>query len=178
MGRSSGMSAAQAIARRTSVWRPFVCSRLLVVMVALVAVAVFGVDSGNAGNFDEPSLTHPLGAVFATLPRWDSTWYLGIAHSGYSGPGRAAFFPLYPLVVRSLVAVSSPAALLVASYVVSLACLFAALWVMERLVSLELGPEVARRSVLLLCFFPGALWLGVPYSESLFLLLSVAAFWF
>ena len=147
-------------------------------VVALVAVALFGVHSGNEGNFDVPSLTHPLGGAFASLARWDSTWYLGIAHGGYSGAGSAAFFPLYPLLVRSVVAVSSPAALLVASFVVSLACLFGALRVMERLVTLELGSEVGRRSVLLLAFFPGALWLGVPYSESLFLLLSVAAFWF
>jgi hypothetical protein len=49
---------------------------------------------------------------------------------------------------------------------------------MHRLVELELGADVARRSVLLLALFPGALWFGAPYSESLFLLLSVAAFYF
>jgi hypothetical protein len=44
-------------------------------------------------------------------------------------------------------------------------------------VTLELGPRVAGTCVLLLTFFPGALWFGVPYSESLFLLLSVGAFY-
>src|SRR5689334_6498172 len=86
-------------------------SRLLVFAVALVAVALFGVDSGNAANFDEPALTHPFGGVpdslFSPLARWDSTWYLGIAHDGYAGPS-SAFFPLYPLLVRVAAAVSAP----------------------------------------------------------------------
>jgi hypothetical protein len=74
--------------------------------------------------------------------------------------------------------VDSPAALLVTAYAVSLVCLFGALYLMHRLVALELGPEVARRAVLMLAVFPGALWFGAPYSESLFLLLSVGAFYF
>ena len=147
-------------------------------MVALVVVALLGVDGGNEANFDVPGLTHPLGGVLAPFARWDSTWYLGIAYSGYGGPS-TAFFPLYPLLVRGVAVVGSPAALLVASFVVSLAALFGALYLMHRLAELELGsPRVARLSVLMLALFPGALWFGVPYSESVFLLLSLAVFWF
>jgi Mannosyltransferase (PIG-V) len=191
MGRSIPGMGVQAIARRrldparaealrvaafAVAW-----SRLLVLVVALVAVAVFGVDTGNERNFDQPALTHPFGgfpdAVLSPLARWDSTWYLGIAHSGYAGPS-SAFFPLYPLLVRVVAAVSAPGALLVASYVVSLAALLGALYLMYRLVALELGSgRLARDAVLMLTLFPGSLWLGAPYSESLFLLLSVGAFY-
>jgi hypothetical protein len=156
----------------------FVWSRALVIVVAGLAVAVFGSDAGNQANFDQPSLTHALGGLLSPLSRWDSVWYLGIAHSGYDGGQSTAFFPLYPLLVRMVATVSAPGALLVASYAISLTALFGALYLMHRLVSLELGSPVARVSVLMLCAFPGALWLGAPYSESLFLLLSVAAFWF
>ena len=159
----------------------FAWSRLLVLVVALVAVAVFGVDAGNERNFDQPALTHPFGgfpdSALSPLARWDSVWYLGIAHSGYAGPS-SAFFPLYPLLARLAAAVSAPGALLVASYVVSLAALLGALYLLHRLVALELGSaRVARDAVLMISLFPGALWLGVPYSESLFLLLSVGAFY-
>jgi hypothetical protein len=66
----------------------------------------------------------------------------------------------------------------VAAYAVSLAALLGALYLMHRLVALELGSaRVARDAVLMLALFPGALWLGAPYSESLFLLLSVGAFY-
>jgi hypothetical protein len=172
----------QAISRRLgadalrSAGVAFVVSRAIVVAVALIVVAIAGVDGGNEGNFDVPALTHPLGGALAPLARWDSTWYLGIAHSGYEGAS-TAFFPLYPMLVRGLAVVGSPGALLVSAYVVSLASLFGALYLMHRLVALELGKEVARRSVLLLALSPGALWFGAPYSESLFLLLSVGAFY-
>jgi hypothetical protein len=158
-----------------------VSTRLPVLVVAVAAVAIFGVHAGNEASFDRPGLTHPFGGLADTLlsplARWDSAWYLDIAHSGYAGPS-SAFFPLYPMLVRGVAVVAAPGALLVAAYAVSLAALVGALYLMHRLVTLELrSPELARDSVLMLALFPGALWMGAPYSESLFLLLSVGAFY-
>src|SRR3954470_4949637 len=157
----------------------FLASRLLVWLVGVVAAAIVSPDGGQSAlSFDRPELTHPYGAtldsLFAPLARWDSVWYLGIAHAGYDGAS-TAFFPLYPLLVRALAPYGDPGALLGAAYFVSLVSLAGALYLVRRLVELELGPVVARRSLLLLAFFPGALWLGAPYAESLFLLLSVGA---
>ena len=45
------------------------------------------------------------------------------------------------------------------------------------LTRLELGAEAARRTVLFGAFFPTAFFLLAPYTEPLFLLLSIAAFW-
>src|SRR4051812_15504809 len=185
MGRSTtAMGATQAISRQRfdgalrSSGLTFVWTRALVFVVALVAVAAFGVDARNEGLFDSLGLTHPfLDSVLSPLARWDSVWYLGIAHDGYSGAS-SAFFPLYPLLVRTFAVTGSPGALLVSAYFVSLGSLLGALWLMQRLVALELGSDaVARSAVLLLAVFPGALWFGAPYSESLFLLLSVGAFY-
>jgi hypothetical protein len=127
-------------------------------------------------------LTHPLGGfgdiLFSPLARWDSVWYLGIADQGYGGGADTAFFPLYPLLVRALVLPHpSEAALLVSAYVVSLACFAGALWLLHRLVELELGRPVARATVWLVALFPAAVFFGAPYSESLFLLVSVGAFY-
>ena len=81
--------------------------------------AAGGLARENADKFDDPALTHPLASeLLAPLARWDAVWYLRIAHSGYgSSPARAAFFPLYPLLVRGLATPlgGSPAALLAAS---------------------------------------------------------------
>jgi hypothetical protein len=66
---------------------------------------------------------------------------------------------------------------LIAAYLVSLAALLAALVVFHKLVSLELGRRLAGPALLLLMLFPGALYFGAPYSESLFLLASVGAFY-
>src|SRR3954449_7787516 len=191
MGRSSAGMGVQAIARRRlgparaealrSAVLTVVSTRLLVLVVAVAAVAICGVHAGNEASFGTPGLTHPFGGLADTLlsplARWDSAWYLDIAHSGYAGPN-SAFFPLYPVLVRGFALVSAPGALLVAAYVVSLAALLGALYLMHRLVTLELrSAEVARLAVLLIAVFPGALWFGAPYSESLFLLLSLGAFY-
>ena len=56
---------------------------------------------------------------------------------------------------------------------VSNVALLAGLVVLYRLTELELGDAVARRTVLLLCVFPTAFFLFAPYTESLFLALSV-----
>ena len=159
-----------------------VVSRALVWVVAVVAAAVGSPDGGaSALAFDTPGLTHPFGGVlddaFAPLARWDSVWYLAIAQGGYDTAQSTAFFPLYPLLVRTLAPTGDPGALLFASYAVSILALAGALYLLRRLAELELGAAAARRTVFLLALFPGALWFGVPYSESVFLLLSVGAFY-
>ena len=52
-----------------------------------------------------------------------------------------------------------------------------ALALLWKLVALELGRRAAPAVLLLLAVFPGALFYGAPYSESLFLLLAVGAFY-
>src|ERR687897_1955476 len=97
-------------------------TRAAVLLVAIFAALTFGPASGgvaeeNAARFDDPALTHAIAdPLLAPLARWDSVWYLRVAESGYGGTTpvrsgqrplpapdpapRAAFFPLYPLLVR------------------------------------------------------------------------------
>jgi Mannosyltransferase (PIG-V) len=167
-------------------WSVFWTTRAAVLVVAVFAALSFGPAMGglaerNAGVFDEPELTRSLAEpLLSPLARWDAAWYLRIAESGYGGSDvRAAFFPLYPLLVRAVAAPfgASPGALLVAAYVVSLAAFLGALVLLHRLVSLELGRPLAQPALLLLAVFPAAVFFGAPYSESLFLLLAVGAFY-
>jgi len=169
-------------------WRTFVWSRLAILAVAAFAALSAGqggVGDANAERFDEPSLTRPLGglgdALASPLAHWDAVWYLGIAESGYPSADspRVAFFPLYPLLIRASAEAGggSRGALLLAGYAVSLAALLGALVLLYRLVALELGRRLGAPTLLLLCAFPASLFLGAPYSESLFLLASVGAFY-
>jgi hypothetical protein len=170
-------------------WSPFWLTRAAVAVVAVFAALSFGPAQGglaerNAARFDQPALTHPLGgaadAALSPLAHWDAVWYLRIADSGYGdSPVRVAFFPLYPLLVRAAgeIGGGSPGARLIAAYLISLAAFLGGLVLLFRLASLELGRQVARAALLLLAVFPAALYFGAPYSESLFLLASVGAFW-
>ena len=185
-GLRAGASALTSSESLRAAWRAFLWSRLAILAVGVYAGLVVGsggVPGRNAERFDAPALTHPLGGLGDTLlsplARWDAVWYLGIADTGY-GAGdtpRVAFFPLYPLLVRGLGAAGggSPGALLIASYAVALAALLGALVLLHRLVALELGRRLAGPTLLVLCTFPASLFLGAPYSESLFLLASVGA---
>jgi hypothetical protein len=167
-------------------WRVFWTTRLAVLVVAVFAALSFGPATGglarvNALKFDEPELTQAMAdPLLAPLARWDAVWYLRIADSGYGdSEPRAAFFPLYPMLIRAggTLGGGSDAALLLASYAIALAALFAALVLLHRLVTLELGRRYARPALLLLAVFPAALYFGAPYSESLFLLFAVGAFY-
>ncbi len=188
----SALRAAAVEARRSealrAAWSVFAWSRLAILAVAAFAAfsaAPAGVAQRNAERFDLPRLTTPLGGLgdLATTPlaRWDAVWYLSIADGGYEAADspRHAFFPLYPLLVRGLgeLGGGGSGAMLVAAYLASLAAFLAALVLLYRLTVLELGRSVARPTLLLICVFPASLYFGAPYSESLFLLCSVGAFY-
>jgi Mannosyltransferase (PIG-V) len=170
--------------------RLWALTRGAVLLVAVFAALTAGPSTGgqpkeNARVYDTPELTHPLGGfgdvVLSPLARWDAVWYLRIADSGYGedDDARAAFFPLYPMLSRGIgqLGGGSEAAVLIASYLVALAAFLGALYLLYRLVSLELGTRLARPTLLLLAVFPASLFFGAPYSESLFLLACVGAFY-
>jgi hypothetical protein len=172
-----------ALARRVAgdaaladAWRALWVSRLLVLGAGVLAVLAFGL-SGRQDDFDPAGLTTPFGAagdlLAAPFARWDSVWYLAIADGGYGDAQRAAFFPLYPLVVRLGGAlVGSP---LVAGVLASTALLAVALVLLHRLVALDHGRAVARNAVLVTALSPMSFFFSAVYSESLFLCLSVGA---
>ncbi|WCB97019.1 hypothetical protein DSM104299_05790 [Baekduia alba] len=160
-------------------WTALWTSRLLVWAAGLGAVAVWGIHATHRANFDPGGVTRPFGAVGDLLvgpgARWDSVWYLNIANDGYGAGSadRAAFFPLYPMVVRAGGwVVGSP---LVAALLVSFVTFLMALAALHRLAVIEVGPEAARWTVVALALFPGSLWFSAAYSESLFLMVSVGA---
>lgn len=161
-------------------WSALWTSRLVVWAAGLLGVMWFGRAPGTTG-FDARGLTTPFSGfgdlLVAPAARWDSVWYLTIAHDGYgtaSDHAQAAFYPLYPLLMRGGGwVVGSP---LLAGVLISLACFLGALVLLHRLVALELGPQHARPTLLLVAFFPTALFFSAVYSEALFLLVSVGAF--
>jgi hypothetical protein len=125
----------------------------------------------------------------APVARWDSAWYLVIAHFGYRPQlghltaARTAFFPLYPFGIKALSWLGSPAIL--AGVLISLVAFAAGLYGIHRLTTLELGrgaaaaraPDAARLAVLATAFAPMAFFFSAVYSESLYLALSVGLFW-
>jgi hypothetical protein len=160
-------------------WQSFWMSRLLVWVAGLGAVAIWGLHHTHAVAFDPGGLTRPFGSLgnhlVAPAARWDSVWFLDIANDGYGGGNgdRAAFFPLYPALVKVFGWLcGSP---LIAAIALSMAAFVVALAALHRLAVIEVGPEAARWTVVGLALFPGSLWFSAAYSEALFLMVSVGA---
>jgi hypothetical protein len=118
-------------------------------------------------------------APFGTLNlwwHWDGVWYIQIAEKGYgtSAPESTAFFPLYPLLMRSFAELFggpiSQQALSVWGPLLSLAILPFALYFVYQIALDGWGERVAK--VTLLSLFPTAFFLNAAYTESLFLALS------
>jgi hypothetical protein len=114
---------------------------------------------------------------------WDGAWYTQIASEGYgaSAPASTAFFPLYPLLVRSFAELFggplSQPALSVWAPLISLAFLPFALYFLYHIALDGWGERVARGSVLTIALFPTTFFLNAAYTESLFLALSAGSVW-
>jgi Mannosyltransferase (PIG-V) len=109
---------------------------------------------------------------------WDGAWFAQIAHHGYaSGLGTPAFYPLYPAMLAVLGRVFA-GQYVIAGIVLALSFAAISFVLLRRLTALELGPQVANRATLALALFPLSFFLQAVYSESLFLVLAIATFYF
>ena len=109
---------------------------------------------------------------------FDGEHYLSIAQRGY-GELEQAFFPVYPYLVRWFAGVywTDLKVLLLVGLVLLNGCFYLGLVWFYKLVRLDFKKEVAEWSVLALAVAPTSFFFGSVYTESLFLLLSVGAFW-
>jgi len=116
--------------------------------------------------------------VLGVWQRYDTLWYLKIATHGYSlEDGSIVYFPLYPLLIRAVGKVFLGNYLLAALIISNLAYI-GLLFYLYRLTTLLFEEETARRTVVYLAIFPTAFFFLAGYTESLFLLFTVAAFWY
>jgi hypothetical protein len=108
---------------------------------------------------------------------WDGAWYSEIATEGYGerAPTSTAFFPLYPMLVRLVIALGAGPALW--GVLISLSATLVALFFVYRIAEDLYNTSAARAATLALAFFPTAFFLSAVYTEALFLALSTSAFW-
>ena len=156
-----------------SVLAPFLLTRVLTGLIALLAVSLYSAPTSC------PDVCHPsANPLLDAATRWDSGAYVAIAHDGYGAvPANNAYFPLYPLLMRLLATVlgGSDDAYLLAGILISNVALFAALWYLVRLVAIDHDVAAGRRAALYLLVFPTSVFLSVVYPESLLIALSIGA---
>jgi hypothetical protein len=154
----------------------------LLLISAIGAASLLPIPPGQPttdAGFPPPSLEAGWHVLVTGTQRQDALWFLHLATDGWAtGDGSAAFFPVYPLLVR-VIAWFPGVGPLGASLLVSNLAFLAALVVFHGLTRLELGDRAtARVAVRSLAIFPAAFFFLAPYSEAPFLALSLLAFWF
>jgi hypothetical protein len=153
-------------------------SRLMYLVAGVLFAAVVPVSRFHLITADVPFGRTSLWS------HWDGEHYLGLAAGGYLQPPgdvSPAFFPLYPLLMRSFAGLFggplSWGTLSVWGVLISLSALPFALFFVYRIAEEAWDTGVARGAVLALAFFPTAFFLNAVYTESLFLALSAGALW-
>ena len=155
-----------------------VLSRLFTFAIGFLARLTLPVLHPHAMILAQPSLLYrgTLGRLLNGWTNVDAGWYLSIAQHGYAHRYSEAFFPLYPLAMR-LVA-GSGLGYTLAGVTLSVACFVAAAMLLYWLTADALGPRTALWTVVFLSIAPTSFFFQAVYTESLFLLLSVALFYF
>jgi hypothetical protein len=159
-------------------------SRALIWAAGIYTALIAGPGKLAANSFNHHSLATPFHSTLANLlvapaARWDSVWFLGIAHAGYQRPDQTVFFPLYPAAIAGVGSLfgGGSAANLVAGIAVSFGSALGGLCLLHELTSLELGAGSARSAVWIYAWLPPALFLSAVYTEGLFLLLTIGSFY-
>ena len=134
-------------------------------------------------RFQTVTMDVPFGRM-GLWSHWDGEHYVALAAGGYLQPPEQvspAFFPLYPLLMRSFAGLFggpvSWGALSVWGTLISLLALPFALFFVYRIAESGWDAGVARGAVLALAFFPTTFFLNAAYTESLFLALSAGSLW-
>jgi Mannosyltransferase (PIG-V) len=125
----------------------------------------------------KPGHTAPS-AGWALFAQWDARFYEQIATAGYEyiADGNyhsLAFFPLFPLMTKAVMAVGIPFS--PAGVVVNSLAFLAALWHLHAWAGELYGPREANWAAAVMALFPYSLFGTVTYTEGTFLLATTAA---
>lgn len=163
----------------------YLVSRVMVIAGSGIVAAQRGVDANVNG------VARPEGAqtfIVQVLDSWDGNWYMEIVRGGYPKEipphityfqveARAAFFPLYPMLVRLFDRVLPGSEVFAGIFVNALLGLLAVLavgWLAREV----FGVKPAERTMILMALFPGSFVLSFAYSEGLLILLAALSLLF
>lgn len=162
-------------------FRRILNSDLFTLLGILLVWRIFITAAGIIGLIMFAPLDMPAMGSYGTFwdmwTRWDGWHYINISNNGYANPQLTAFFPLYPMLIHGLSTLLhlNPA---IAGLLISHFALLGALYFIFRMIKDIYSRSIAYTSILLLLFFPTALFFSVVYTESLFLFLATGAIFF
>jgi 4-amino-4-deoxy-L-arabinose transferase-like glycosyltransferase len=177
----------------------YVFSRLCVALGAAIVAAELRADLNKVtadfpnapfadpNYFDKAIPKNAVRPMLDVLNSWDGQWYLRIVTMGYPRhvqphvtfdvlDARAAFFPLYPMVVRAADRIL-PGHETIAAFIVNFVLGAVAVFLVGLLARQLFDVKVGERAMVLMAVFPGAFVLSFTYSEALLLTVAAGCLW-
>lgn len=121
-------------------------------------------------------------SIISIWNTWDTQHYIRITEYGYGnkmiryGEVLIAFFPFYPLLIKISSFIFKD--YLLSGLIVSNISYIVAVFYLYKLVLLDYDKDDALRSIIYFSIFPTAYFLHAAYTESLFIALTVASFYY
>ena len=113
--------------------------------------------------------------LLAPWQRFDTNWYIKIAQRSYSiDDGSTVYFPFYPLLIQFFGKLF-PDHDLAAAFLTSNVALVGVFYLLYVIAEELVGSAAAGRTLVFLAIFPTAFFLFASYTESVFLLFSLAS---
>jgi hypothetical protein len=155
----------------------FVLSRFTILLVSSICVVLLP-QLGYSSTINCSPTINPNPCLLVWY-HWDDMAYVGVAHTGYAFTPMVAYFPLWPLLIHFgglLLGGYFPLSFYLAGLLLANICFYFALVLLYCLLCKDFEPALARKALFYLAFYPYALFFFLGYTESFFLLLSVAIF--
>ena len=132
--------------------------------------------------------TFPYSDIYlipSQLPGWVWSWanfdgvhYLTIAKGGYWAQFTQAFFPLYPLLIKILSLISHDRYLIISGLLISFAAFCISLFMLIKLLNLDYPQASIKKIIFIILIFPTSFYFAALYTESIFFLWVISAFYF
>jgi len=153
-----------------------IVTKITVLLLIWLAFCLLPFSYGSRSQ----NLVYPAGenaGIWSAYKTWDANHYLLLAGEGYSSNRMSnAFYPLFPFLIGATGYLFGSG--LIAGLVISHLFTIAAIIFLYLYVRTLHSEETAYNTCLLLLVFPTGFFMGLVYTEALFLMLAVAFFYF
>jgi len=163
-------------------------NRRVILLVAAVKILIIGIallhpiipfgDGLQQGNLMYRIMPESFLHYFEAF---DGQWYIQIAEEGYQkkpvlfSECNYNFFPLYPMLIRAVAFASQSTSL--AALIISYACTFVMALLFYRLLRMDHDEQTSWRALLYMLIFPGAFFFSAAYTEALYMMCLMGAFY-
>ena len=154
----------------------FVIWRIFLFVIALISPQLLPQFGARFPYYQGRLIESGLPHFIWSFGNFDGVHYLGIATNAYEFGYTQAFFPFYPILIK-LISQITQTPVIIAALLVSNIAFLLALLVFYKLISKTHNKKIALWSIIFLLTFPTSFYFGAIYTESLFLLLTLSAFY-